>query len=63
MRYNEARDLLSYYGLYLHSLSTVLPGGDQRVGSQSVQPGLCVSHGTVIEVSLVTDDKEMLGKY
>lgn len=63
MRYNEARDLLSYYGIYLHSLSSLTDPENQRVASQSLRAGVLVNHGVVIEVSLVSDDESMLGKY
>ena len=63
MRYNDARDLLSRYGIYLHSLSEVFDGESQRVGTQSRREGSAASHGTVIEVTLLSDDEELLGKY
>lgn len=63
MRYNEARDMLSRYGIYLHSLSTVIDGEMQSVSTQSVLPGSVIEHGSVIEVSLVSNDESMLGKY
>ena len=63
MRYNEARDVLSRYGIYLHSLSTVIDGEMQSVSTQSVLPGSVIEHGSVIEVSLVSNDESMLGKY
>ena len=63
MRYNEARDTLSYYGLFLHTLTTLTDEQNARVSTQSIRPGTAVSHGTVIEVVLVSDDESMLGKY
>ena len=63
MRYNEARDVLSRCGIYLHSLSTVIDGEQQSVSTQSILPGYAVEHGSVIEVSLVSNDESMLGKY
>ena len=63
MRYNEARDMLSRYGIYLHSLSTVIDGELQSVSTQSGLPGSVIEHGSVIEVSLVSNDESMLGKY
>ena len=63
MRYNEARDTLSRYGIYLHTLSTVYDGEKQFVGTQSVAEGAALAHGSVIEVTLVAADDEMLGKY
>ena len=63
MRYNEARDTLSYYGLFLHTLTTLTDEQNAHVSTQSIRPGTAVSHGTVIEVVLVSDDESMLGKY
>ena len=63
MRYNEARDLLSRYGIYLHSLSAVWDAERQSVGTQSLQAGSAAAHGSVIEVTLLSSDEELLGKY
>ena len=63
MRYNDARDTLSRYGIYIHSLSSVADGERQCVGTQSIRAGTTVEHGSVIEVSLVSDDESMLGRY
>ncbi|MBQ7473905.1 MAG: PASTA domain-containing protein [Oscillospiraceae bacterium] len=63
MRYNDARDMLSRYGIYLHSLSTVIDGDRQCVSTQNIPSGAAVEHGSVIEVSLVSNDDSMLGKY
>ena len=63
MRYNDARDLLSRYGLYLHSLSAVFDGESQCVGTQSVKALSEAAHGSVIEGTLLSSDEELLGKY
>lgn len=63
MSYNQARDTLSYYGLYIQTISPVLDGDRQLVSSQSIAEGTLVDHGTVIAVSLISDDDSMLGKY
>ncbi len=63
MSYNEARDTLSRLGVYIHSLSPVLDGEKQRVGTQSLRAGFMAAHGSVIEVSLLSSDDGMLGKY
>ena len=63
MRYNDARDTLSRYGIYIHSLSSVTDGERQCVSTQSIRAGSVVEHGSVIEVSLVSDDDSMLGRY
>ena len=63
MRYNVARDVLSRYGIYLHSLSAVWDAECQSVGTQSLQAGSAAAHGSVIEVTLLSSDEELLGKY
>ena len=63
MRYNDARDTLSRLGIYIHSLSAVLDGESQCVGTQSLREGALAAHGSVIEVSLLSSDDEMLGRY
>ena len=63
MRYNDARDTLSALGIYIHSLSAVLDGDNQCVGTQSLREGALAAHGSVIEVSLFSSDDEILGKY
>ena len=63
MRYNDARDTLSRLGIYIHSLNAVLDGESQCVGTQSLREGTLAAHGSVIEVSLLSSDDGMLGKY
>ena len=63
MTYDEARDMLSYYGIYIRTSSPVSDPAMQTVGAQSIRPGCTVSHGTTIEVSLISSDESMLGKY
>ena len=63
MRYEEARDTLSYYGLYLQTNSPIRPGDGQRVGSQNAAPGTLRRHGAVIQVTLVSGVDSLLGKY
>ncbi len=63
MSYQEARDTLSYYGLYIQTVSPVTDTGQQTVSSQSIAPGTSVEHGSVVEVGLVSSDDSMLGKY
>ena len=63
MSYEEARDCLSYYGIYIRSQSPVTDAAKQKVVSQSIAPGIRLDHGSIIEVTLIDDDKSMLGKY
>ena len=63
MSYAEARDTLSYYGIYIKTSSPVLNAQTQTVSAQSIAPGSLVSHGTAIEVSLINSDESMLGRY
>ena len=63
MSYEEARDALSYYGIYIRSQSPVTDAENQKVVSQSIAPGIRLDHGSIIEVTLIDDDKSMLGRY
>ncbi len=63
MSYEKARDTLSYYGLYISSLSPVSAGNTQTVNSQSLPAGADIEHGSIVEVTLVDQDEALLGKY
>lgn len=63
LSYEEARDTLSYYGLYLRTLSPIGESGEQRVGAQSMQAGTQLAHGSVVTVTLIDSDETMLGIY
>lgn len=63
MSYAQARDVLSYYGIYIRTSSPVTDAEKQLVSAQSISPGSMTSHGTAIEVSLISNDEAMLGKY
>ena len=63
MSYEQARDTLSYYCLYLRTASPVGTAGEQRVGAQSVTAGTALEHGSVITVTLIDSDETMLGIY
>ena len=62
--YDEARDELNRYGLFLRSDSTILAdSATVRVAFQSVPAGESVPHGTVIEATLVNADDTTYGRY
>lgn len=63
MTYSQARDTLSYYGIYIKTSSVVTEPDRQTVSSQSISPGSMAEHGSVVEVGLVSTDEAMLGKY
>ena len=63
MSYENARDTLSYYGIYISSKSPVTDASKQKISSQSIAPGLRLDHGSIIEVTLIDDDNSMLGRY
>ena len=63
MAYDEARDALSYYGLYLMTRSPVSDPAAQRVAGQSVPAGTLLRHGDIVEVTLVDRDETWYGKY
>ena len=49
MSYSDARDALSYYGIYLRTRSAVTDSENQIVSSQSLPKGTEVDHGCIIE--------------
>lgn len=61
--YSTARDILSFYGIYIHTTSPVTDAGNQTVSTQSVSAGTSVGHGSVIEVTLISSDEDILGIY
>ena len=63
MSYREARDALSYYGLYIRTTSPVIDAEHQRVAGQGIAAGTVLDHGSVIPVTLVDDDDSILGIY
>ncbi len=63
MSYAQARDMLSYYGMYIRTSSVVSNAEKQTVCSQSISAGTMTQHGTAVEVSLVSRDEDMLGRY
>lgn len=63
MSYREANEVLSTYGLFIRS-SALIPEPDElEISIQSVKSGNRVKPGTVIEVTLLTSDDSMLGRY
>ena len=63
MDLDQARDTLSYYGLYLTTMSSVTDPERQTVSSQSLPAGTELPHGTVVEVTLIDSGEELLGRY
>ena len=63
LNYEQARDTLSYYGLYLTTRSSVTDPARQTVGAQSLPAGTELRHGSVVEVTLIDSDEELLGRY
>lgn len=63
MSYREANELLSTYGLFIRASSPIPEPDKLTVSTQNIICGAEVKPGTVIEVTLITSDKSMLGKY
>ena len=63
MSYAQARDTLSYYGIYIQTASPVTDAETQKVSSQSIKAGTMVGHGSIVEVTLISGDDSMLGRY
>ncbi len=63
MSYSEARELLNSCGLFIHTNSPAAFADGRIIVTQSVETGTRVKHGTVIEVTVITSDKDLLGRY
>ena len=61
--YSDAAWILSSYGLFIRTDSSVSDPYAQVVATQSIPYGTAVEHGTVMNVTLVSGDSGMLGRY
>ena len=62
LSYQTARDRMAALGLYIKTNSSITDTA-QIVSGQTVAAGTQLNHGTVVEVTLVTSDSSMLGRY
>lgn len=62
LSYQTARDRMAALGLYIKTNSSITDTA-QIVSGQTVAAGTQLDHGTVVEVTLVTSDSSMLGRY
>ncbi len=63
MSYSEAVELLGTYGLFVSTDAVIDNPAEQKITTQSVQSGSSVKHGTIVEVTLLSLDSDMLGRY
>ena len=63
LSYQTARDRMAALGLYIKTSSSITDTATQVISGQSVAAGTQIDHGTVVEVTLVTSDSGMLGRY
>ena len=63
LSYAETVEELGKCGVFVRSSNVVQDPEAQRVLTQSVKAGADVKHGTVVEVTLVSDDESILGRY
>ena len=63
LHYAEAGQVLGNLGLYCHTRSAVTDTEHQVITAQGIAPGTAVERGSVIHVSLVSSDEELLGRY
>ena len=61
--YADASLMLSYYGLFVRTDSSIVNPKTQMVSTQSIPVGEMVDHGTVVDVTLVSGDTSMMGRY
>lgn len=59
---SDGRDRMAALGLYIKTNSSITDTA-QIVSGQTVAAGTQLDHGTVVEVTLVTSDSSMLGRY
>ena len=63
LSYETARDRMAALGLYIKTNSSITDTASQKISGQAVAAGTELKHGTVVEVTLVTTDSGMLGRY
>lgn len=63
MSYEEAMDYLDAYGIFIKSEAVTANPGKLKISAQKLAAGSTVKHGTVVEVTLINSDSELLGKY
>ena len=63
LSYAEARDILADLGLYIRTCSPVGDPGSRFVDSQSIPAGASAEHGSIVTVTLISEDENMLGRY
>ena len=61
--YAAARDELAAMGIFITTPSTITNPSTQSILTQSVEADEEIRHGTVVTVTLVTNDDAMLGRY
>lgn len=61
--YKDAALILSGYGLFVQTDGSVTSPEYQIVSTQSIPAGEMVEHGTIVNVTLVSGDSEILGRY
>lgn len=63
LSYQTARDRMACTGAVYQDSSSITDTAAQVISGQSVAAGTQIDHGTVVEVTLVTSDSGMLGRY
>ena len=63
LSYTQAGAALEALGLFCHTRSAISDAEPQVIAAQAVPPGTAVARGTVVHVSLVSADEELLGRY
>jgi stage V sporulation protein D (sporulation-specific penicillin-binding protein) len=64
LTYDIARQRLGYLGLFLHTESSLYDDSPTvQISKQSIEAGMEVAHGTVVEVSLTDYDDSIYGRY
>lgn len=61
--YTDASLILSYYGLYVQTSSSIVNPDSQMVSTQNIPEGTLVDHGTIVDVTLVSGDTSIIGRF
>lgn len=63
LSYTDARNTLCRYGVFLGAEEYIIDPDTQKIETQSIPVGSSVTYGTIVRVTFISDDSDMLGRY
>lgn len=63
LSYTDARNTLRRYGVFLGAEEYIIDPDTQKIETQSIPVGSSVPYGTIVRVTFISDDSDMLGRY